>query len=130
MNRQNSDLPFYTSMGLCAVILTVGWFSVGRRYDLHGITRDEAFWIGGLTAFSFLVITVTVGMLVVTIAERRHPEPLPIDPDFPPTKMIYLQGEGEPERCDCHGRVIEDGAEILHWPQPAKLVCVQKGDGE
>lgn len=105
----------------CAVF-AYAWYKVTTRYDISQLDGTPEYRFGVLVALT--VIWALCQFLL--ILGRITKKPLPLDRDFPPTKMIYLQGEDEPELCHCHNRPIADGAEILHWPQPAKLVCVKK----
>jgi hypothetical protein len=70
---------------------------------------------------------------VLTVAYSRTPfaqnrakqkvDPRPIDLDALPTFAIYEQGGEEPERCDCHGRPLVHGEEILVWPVRPQILC-------
>jgi hypothetical protein len=113
----------WTGRTLSVAVFGYVWYGLGTTYDLNQLDDTPGFRFGFI-----LAATAFYGVALIAAYLERRPvkEPLLIDPDFPPTKMVYLQGEGEPERCACHGQVIEDGTEILHWPQPAKLICVEK----
>lgn len=115
-----------TVMAACLVSLGYSWHQLGQHHDLQAATDSVGYRFGVMTVLTALVVAMTAGVGLAALANRYRPRPLPVDPDMPPTKMVYLQGDGEPERCVCHGRLIEDGTEIWHWPQPAKLVCVTK----
>jgi hypothetical protein len=80
-------------------------------------------WMGLIT-----YVAVDTRIQVRRLAVAQPKLPLPIDIDNPPTKLVFVQGDGEPEHCACHGRPIKDGAEIWYWPQPAQLVCAKEGD--
>lgn len=121
---------FFVAMGLILAEIGYCWHRIGQDYDLHQATSSVGYDLGVMASMTVVVLAITLGGAVGLISRRYLGKPLPVDPDFPPTKMVYLQGEGEPERCACHGRAIEDGTEIWHWPQPAKLVCVKKGHGK
>jgi hypothetical protein len=105
-------------------VFSYSWYSFTTHYDLSQLDDTPSFRFAVLVIVTSLWGTAQLGAVLTW---RIASKPLPVDPDFPPTKMVYLQGEGEPERCTCHNRPIEDGTEIWHWPQPAKLVCVKKG---
>lgn len=58
--------------------------------------------------------------------EDEEPEPeeepqasLPVDPSNPPFLRTYHRREGRPPRvCHCHARELQDGEQILFWPDP------------
>lgn len=113
----------WTSRIISVALFGYAWYSLLTGYDLNQLDDTPGFRYGVV----FACTTLWLLALLCTLRDSRAPKrSLPVDPHFPPTRMIYIQGKEEPERCDCHGRVIEDGAEIWHWPQPAKLLCVQE----
>lgn len=118
---------FFVAMAILLGEVGYCWYRIGQRYNLHDIANDAGYNLGVMASMTVVVIAITLGGTVGLLARRYLARPLPVDPDLPPTKMVYLQGEGAPERCACHDQVIEDGTEIWHWPQPAKLICVKKG---
>lgn len=109
------------------------WYSFTSKHDLSELTDTPDYRFGCFIGFLALWLVVELLALVDIYTSRRaktrpaKPAPLPVDPQYPPTEMVYIQGEGEPEHCACHGEPIQDGAIILHWPQPAKLVCKDQG---
>lgn len=51
--------------------------------------------------------------------EDERIEPVPVDPDNPPTFKVYNPRPDAPLRnCYCHNTPIEPGAEIIWWPLP------------
>jgi hypothetical protein len=117
----------WTGRILSVAVFVYAWFGLVTSYDLNQLDDTPGFRYGFI-----LAATCFYGVLLIATYLERRPvkQPLPVDPHFPPTKLVYLQGDGAPERCACHGKPIEDGAEILHWPQPAKLICVEKDHAE
>ncbi len=97
------------------------------RYGLEQLTDTAPYYFGQLVMLAASTGGILVFYAGFAILNRFFPEPLPVDPQFPPAEIVYIQGDGEPEHCACHGKPIEDGAVVLHWPQPAKLVCTEKG---
>lgn len=44
---------------------------------------------------------------------------LPIDPENPPIPRTYRHQQGRPVKiCHCHSRPLEDGEQVLWWPNP------------
>ena len=125
---------FYTVMAVCLAFLGHSWYRLAQHYDLQALSGTGSYRLGVVTVLTGIVIAMTLGVAAAALVSRYRPLPidpaLPIDRELPPTEMVYIQGEGEPEHCACHNRPIEDGAVVLHWPQPAKLVCLKEGDRE
>jgi hypothetical protein len=119
---------FYTVMSLCSLVIAYSWYVVGQHVDLHQIREDIHYKLGVMAAMTAVVMGAFLGITASHAVRRYGPaKALPVDPDFPPTKVVYIEGDGAPERCACHGTVIEDGTTVWHWPRPAVLVCVRKG---
>jgi hypothetical protein len=118
---------FFLTMALSLLVLAETWYEASKHYNLHELSKSPSYHLGMVAALTALIIAMALTAAFGLLLRRYLAKPLPVDPDFPPTKMIYLQGDGEPERCACHGQAIEDGTEIWHWPQPAKLVCAKRG---
>lgn len=123
-------VAFFAMMALSLAVQGWAWYELLQRHDLSQLTPNAAYHLGIFTALTVATVAATIAGAVGTLLRRYRPRPLPVDPDLPPTQLVYLQGDGEPELCACHGRPIEDGALIWHWPQPAKLVCVKEGDAQ
>lgn len=81
-----------------------------------------AIWgAGGTLALSGLVC-----LLFALLAHRQpsQPVPLPIDRANPSSYVVFTRADDDPEvGCSCHGRTVNDGDLILHWPMPARLLC-------
>lgn len=120
-------LAAWTWIVLCGVSLTWGWYHTDITMPLSQRTPHDAYAFGALTYLTLWILSIPIGFAGVSLLRRDRRHPLPIDPDLPPTQLIYIQGD-KPEMCACHGKPIEDGALIWHWPQPAKLVCVKKDE--
>jgi hypothetical protein len=119
---------FFATMAGSLAIQGWYWHDISQRYDLDQLASTTAYTLGVLSLVTCATVLGTLAMTIGVLLRRYWPRPLPVDPDLPPTQLVYLQGDGEPERCFCHGKPIEDGTLIWHWPQPAKLVCVKEGD--
>lgn len=119
---------FFTVMGLCLLGIAASWYRVSQRRDLHGITHDANYNVGVMASMTVVFLAIFLGGTIGLLARRYGPaRALPIDPEFPPQEVLYIQGDGPQERCACHGRVIKDGAVVLQWPQPPKFACIPKG---
>jgi hypothetical protein len=116
---------FFAVMVACLGVISWCWYRVSQRHDLHKVTSSYDYSLGVMASMTALLLAVTLGGAVGLLA-RRYTKPLPIDPDFPPYEVLYIQGDGKPERCACHGRVIKDGSVVLQWPQPPKFACVRE----
>lgn len=120
---------FHYVMAALVIVLAASWYELHDEYDISTMMRTDEFQLGIAVALTVFVLALAASGITYSIADRRLPkDPLPIDPDLPPTQMVYIQGEGEPELCACHDEPIKDGAPIWHWPQPAKLVCAKEYD--
>ena len=53
-------------------------------------------------------------------ASEHAKEAMPIDPEHPPTWVVYEPGDGAPGRaCACHpDRALRPGQRLLWWPVP------------
>lgn len=109
-----------------AAVNAWGVWALADRYGADLLLNSPAYAFGYAVCLASLATFVLIVVGTVTLVNRRWPRPLPVHEDYPPTELVYLQGEGEPERCTCHNRPIKDGTVILHWPQPAQLVCLPK----
>lgn len=118
---------FFAMMTLSLAVQGWVWHAFTQHHDLNQLTSTAAYHFGILSTTTAATAGAAVGGALSLLARRYRGRPMDVDPDYPPNKMIYLQGEGELGRCACHDRVIEDGTEIWYWPQPAKLVCIRKG---
>jgi hypothetical protein len=81
-----------------------------------------------VVAVSAGFFTAGVLDLIGWLVKRRHStararQPRPVDLSSPPYAAVFEQGEGEPERCDCHGRPLVDGEEVIIWPQRPQILC-------
>ena len=94
------------------------------RYGLDRLTDTAPYYFGQLVTLASLTLGGTIIAAWITFRPRA---PFAVDPEFPPTEMVYIQGEGETDLCACHGKPVQDGATVLYWPQPAQFVCAEKG---
>ncbi|PPS89524.1 hypothetical protein [Streptomyces sp. MH60] len=123
---------FYASGAIILFVLAAAWYELHDEFDIAAAADTEGFRLATLLIATALGLGVVAGGIVWRIVSRYLPEapqakePLPIDPTFPPSRMVYLRGEDERENCVCHDRPIEDGTEIWYWHQPAKLVCAEE----
>jgi hypothetical protein len=118
---------FYAVMSLCALVIAYAWYVVGQQVDLNQISQDIHYKLGIMAALTAIVLGAFMGITASHLVRRYGPaKALPVDPDNPPEKMIYIESD-EPIRCACHNQPIPDMTVVWHWPQPAKLVCVKKG---
>lgn len=115
----------WTGRILSVSVIVYAWYSLATAYDLSELDSSPGFRYGIIFTFTCFYAVIS---LASYLENRPVKRPLAVDPDNPPMRLVYIQGSGEEDRCACHGEVIEDGAEILYWPQPAKLVCVEEGD--
>jgi hypothetical protein len=128
---------FYASAGVILFVLATAWYELHDEFDIGAAADTEGFRLGTLLIATALGLGVVAGGIVWRIVSHFLPqdpqprEPLPIDPTFPPTRLVYMHGEDVPvEHCACHDRPIEDGAEIWYWHQPAKLLCAEEYPGK
>ncbi|MFE0490165.1 hypothetical protein [Streptomyces griseoaurantiacus] len=125
---------FYAFMGFWTSVVTLAWAVLLHRYGLREFTHQgRPYALGAFAALSGMVyVTAAVGLLTTWIDQRSAArEPLPVDPDNPPEKVLGVHVEGEPPvRCDCHGKPIKDNAEIWLWPQPTKIICASEDGTE
>ena len=62
--------------------------------------------------------------------------PLQVDPSNPPKLVSYSPKPGSPQRlCDCHGREVVPGDNVILWPNPAAegavwIICESGGGGK
>ncbi|MEU6362241.1 hypothetical protein [Streptomyces albidoflavus] len=107
------------SLAYCAVLVSAQWQPSSETY--------AAYYSGVFAAMTTILTAVTLLLLVERVWARRNRKPLPVDPDNPPQRGVYIvEPQGPRERCLCHDRPIEDGAEVLLWPQPARFACIPK----
>jgi hypothetical protein len=115
--------------GFWAGVYTYCWYQFVRDYGIRqfdDLADTPTFRFGVL--ISVTVMWVIVAPVLFQAARRETKKPLPIDRTFPPTRMVYLQGEEETPLCVCHGKPVKDKTEIFYWPQPAKFVCTDQSE--
>lgn len=123
----SSPLAFFITMVVCLIAMGWCWYQLGQRYDLSVLTSSEGYVLGVVSTLTYAICGLLIGGTSSMIIRRLRPTPLPVDPDNPPMRMLYIQGEGgEPAHCFCHGWKIENNTEVLYWPQPAKFVCAEE----
>ncbi|MET7363312.1 hypothetical protein ABZS76_33410 [Streptomyces sp. NPDC005562] len=118
-------------LGVAAVALGIAALYLGDEAPFGDGTYRDGFSLGVLNAaLTFIACDLLVWSIQERIrisrAEKSGMEPRPVDPDRPPTYATVVRADGDPEtRCTCHEQPVEDGATVLHWPQPAQVLCEQ-----
>ncbi|MEU9405656.1 hypothetical protein AB0E08_08115 [Streptomyces sp. NPDC048281] len=118
------DTVYFLLMGGSLIILGAAWYRVGETEDLGTLANSRAYELGVLVMGTAVIVGLTGGLMLSLIVRRWWPRALPVDPDNPPQKMLFLDSDGpDSVLCHCHGTPVKDGAEIWHWPLPALVIC-------
>lgn len=92
-------------------LLAFGWATTRSRQQ-----RAERLWEPRTDKYWDAPAQEPQGALVEPEAVQQ---PVPFDPENPPTWRIYNPRPGAPRRsCNCHDEPLSDGQEVLWWPQP------------